>query len=177
MTFNNVLPLHIHAVAAIIGLTLLISAILAVRVAYRRGEYSAQPTLTQLRTDYAYALEQQDERHREQLEEQRVDYQRQFRQLNNLLQETRSTATAAQAEYGRLHDELAAKLQATQAAALSPTEIQLLEDMTAKLRLASPVLHAHQQFADARMTKELAGRGEVLLSRLRPLIATEEDAA
>lgn len=165
-------------VAAALGcFILLVAAILLGREAYRRGRAHAQPMLDQLRTDYAYALEQQDERHREQLEEQRVDYQRQFRQLNNLLQETRSTATAAQAEYGRLHDELAAKLQATQAAALSPTEIQLLEDMTAKLRLASPVLHAHQQFADARKTKELAGRGEVLLSRLRPLIATEEDAA
>src|SRR5690606_19660808 len=154
-----------------------LSGVALIAWAHRRGRAHAQPMLDRLRTDYAYALEQQDERHREQLDEQRVDYQRQFRQLNNLLQETRSTATAAQAEYGRLHDELAAKLQATQAAALSATEIQLLEDMTAKLRLASPVLHAHQQFADARMTKELAGRGEVLLSRLRPLIATEEDAA
>ena len=167
-----------HIVVAALGcFILLVAAILLGREAYRRGQGQAQPMLDQLRADYAYALEQQDERHREQLEEQRADYQRQFRQLNNLLQETRSTATAAQAEYGRLHDELAAKLQATQAAALSATEIQLLEDMTAKLRLASPVLHAQQQFADARMTKELAGRGEVLLSRLRPLIATGEDAA
>lgn len=154
-----------------------LSGVALIAWAHRRGLGQAQPMLDQLRADYAYALEQQDERHRELLEDQRADYQRQFRQLNNLLQETRSTATAAQAEYGRLHDELAAKLQATQAAALSATEIQLLEDMTAKLRLASPVLHAHQQFADARKTKELAGRGEVLLSRLRPLIATEEDAA
>src|SRR5690606_13625741 len=146
-----------HIVVAAVGFfILLVAAILLGREAYRRGRAHAQPMLDQLRTDYAYALEQQDERHREPLEEQRADYQRQFRQLNNLLQETRSTATAAQAEYGRLHDELAAKLQATQAAALSPTEIQLLEDMTTKLRLASPVLHAHQQFADARKIKELA---------------------
>src|SRR5690606_24088104 len=156
---------------------LLVAAVLLGREAYRRGRGHAQPVPVQLRSDYAYALEQQDERHREQLEEQRAEYQRHFRQHNNRLHETRSTAPAAHAEYCRLHDELAAKLQATQAAALSPTEIQLLEDMTAKLRLASPVLHAHQQFADASMTKELAGRGEVLLSRLRPLIATEEDAA
>lgn len=154
-----------------------LSGVALIAWAHRRGQANAQPMLDQLRTDCAYALEQQDERHRELLENQRADYQRQFRQLNNLLQEARSTATATQAEYGRLHDELAARLQAAQAAALSPTEIQLLEDMTAKLRLASPVLHAHQQFADARKTKELAGRGEVLLSRLRPLIATGEDAA
>lgn len=167
-----------HIVVAALGcFILLVAAILLGREAYRRGQANAQPMLDQLRTDYAYALEQQDEHHRELLEEQRADYQRQFRQLNNLLQETRSTATATQAEYGRLHDELAAKLQAAQAAALSATEIQLLEDMTAKLRLASPVLHAHQQFAAARKAKELSGRGEVLLSRLRPLIATEEDAA
>src|SRR5690606_28838303 len=84
-----------HIVVAALGcFILLVAAILLGREAYRRGQGQAQPMLDQLRTDYAYALEQQDERHREQLEEQRVDYQRQFRQLNNLLQETRSTATA-----------------------------------------------------------------------------------
>src|SRR5690606_18564841 len=167
-----------HIVVAALGcLILLVAAILLGREAYRRGRAHAQPMLDQLRTDYAYALEQQEERHRELLEEQRADYQRQFRQLNNLLQATRSTADAAQAEYARLHDELAAKLQASLTAALSPTEVQLLEDMAGKLRLASPVLHAHQQFAEARKTKELASRGEVLLNRLRPLSATAEDAA
>src|SRR5690606_2471151 len=164
-------------VAGIALFICLIAAILLTREAYRRGIAQAQPMLEQVRADYAYALEQQEERHLELLKEQRADYQRQFRQLNNVLQATRSTADATQAEYARLHDELAAKLQASLAAALSPTEIQLLEDMAGKLRLASPVLHAHQQFAEARKTKELASRAEVLLRRLRPLSATAEDAA
>src|SRR5690606_41404302 len=93
-----------HIVVAALGcFILLVAAILLRREAYRRGRAHAQPMLDQLRTDYAYALEQQDERHREQLAEQRADYQRQFRQLNNLLPPTRSTAPAAQADPGRLH--------------------------------------------------------------------------
>src|SRR5690606_34095411 len=116
--------LYNTVVAGIACFICLLATVLLAREAYRRGQTQAKPMLKQVRADYAYALEQQEERHLELLEEQRIDYQRQFRQLNNLLQVTRSTADAAQAEYARLHDELAAKLQASLTAALSPTEIQ-----------------------------------------------------
>jgi len=169
--------LHTGTIIATTIAACLVIALFAVREAWRRGIQYAHDQMGNIRAQYADALEEQEGRHMEEIRQINIEHRLAIRKMLNQNQQEQARAAALEAEYARLHDELAAKLQAYTTAVLSPTEIQLLEDMAGKLRLASPVLHAHQQFAEARKTKELASRGEVLLNRLRPLSATAEDAA
>lgn len=75
-----------------------------------------------------------------------------------------------QKERGQLYRELGATV-------LSAAEVRLIADAAGKLRLASPALHAQQQFAAARQTKELAARLDILIKRLQPSDEAEERAA
>lgn len=106
---------------------------------------------TEYRELCGQALESQEEQHQDEL-----------RRLRD-----------ARAETSQRYRELSNYLQAT---ALTTTELQLVEDMANKLRLASSSLHATQQFADARQAKELAHRGDLLLQRLQPRDAKGEAA-
>lgn len=60
---------------------------------------------------------------------------------------------------------------------LTDTELQLLDDMSQKLRLGSSALHATQQFADSKQAGILANRAQTLLKRLRTSPETKKDAA
>lgn len=103
------------------------------------------------RASWARAMEWQEEQHQEEmktLQARIAGDARQFKKLSNQLQAT----------------------------TLTPTELQLVEDMANKLRLASSTLHATQQFAFARTAKELAHRGDLLLQRLLPRDAKGEAA-
>lgn len=151
---------------AIIIAACLILGIVVMREAFRRGITHAHNEMSNVRTDCARAMEQQESQHLDELIELRTTMHREA-------SDTQLEIHAHQGLIGLLEREL----DEIRPRVLSLAEIQMLSDLTGKLRLASPALHAQQQFADARKTKELASRLDILIKRLLPAGEAEEHAA
>lgn len=163
-------------IAAAIVVTLIIT-LLCWREAWRRGVQHAHAQMGNIRADYANALEEQEGQHLEEIRQLNIEHRMAVRKLHDQNQLERDKATALEADYARLHDQMAQELEALRSRNLSATEVQLLSDAAGKLRIASPALHAQQQFASGRQTKELASRLETLVNRLRPAAEAQESAA
>lgn len=151
---------------AIIVAACLMLGIVVMREAFRRGVTHAHSEMANVRTDYAKALEHQESEHLDELVELRAAMRR----------ETHNTKLEISGRQMQI-ELLTQDLQELRARTLTLVEIQLLSDLAGKLRLASPALHAQQQFAEARKTKELASRLDILIKRLLPAGEAEEHAA
>lgn len=107
-------------------------------------------------------------------------YLAELRDTKNKLELERLNRRAQQrhaAEALEMHDKQVAALKAHIGATLSAQQLQLIEAMTGKLRLASSALHATQAFKDAREAKELAVRGQLMLDSLKHNASAEQEAA
>lgn len=154
-----------------------IAALYIAREAYNRGQQSCvanmQRALVETRKaaqrrqqDAVSAMEQAETRHADELAQLRSSYHHRIKVLENDLQSSLTNLTIARDDMIQLEQRR-----------LTASEINLVEAMVEKLRLGSAALHSTQQFADARQAKELAGRGETLLKRLRTAGGAEEAAA
>lgn len=159
---QSIFNFHTIISAAVVLICVFVVMLFVARECFNRGrdrgllqgqdELAACRQMEQVnRASWGRAMEWQEEQHQDELQRRRD----------------------ASAETNRRYCELSNQLQAT---TLTPTELQLVEDMVNKLRLASSSLHATQQFADARQAKELAHRGDLLLQRLLPRDAKGEAA-
>lgn len=174
MNYINTGAIVAIAIAIVISL---IIAPLCCREAWRRGVQHAHDQIGNIRAEYANALEEQEGQHLEEIRQLNIEHRMAVRKLHDQNQLEQGKASDLEADYARLHDQMAQELAALRSKNLSATEVQLLSDAAGKLRIASPALHAQQQFAVGRQTKELASRLETLVNRLRPTAEAQENAA
>lgn len=155
------------AIAVGLGLTVVVA-----RATYLRGLDEGQALVRVVRTDAAVAMEHNTARHQQVV----ADLEFQLRQAESSNEQTYSILKEARADISdlrkacegltRANVELTGTVEELRGTGLSHIEVELIEAMSQKLRLASPALHASQQFADARQAKILSERGAALYKRL-----------
>ncbi|SDS02211.1 hypothetical protein SAMN05216198_1005 [Halopseudomonas litoralis] len=172
-----------------IGLfTALVIVLYVAREAYTRGQQASaadrhralvesRKAAAARQRDFVRAMEDQSQRHQEELLEVTGTYARKFKEASNAQQEAEANSRVLRDELRFCNEAADTEVARLRNCTLTQNEIQLLEDMAGKLRLSGASLHATQQFADAREARELALRGDNLVKRLRPKNEVKEDAA